>query len=566
MNRTVLVLLAAMLAVAGALFYRWCALAPEAEPVRRLVRDPRLVVEPAPLCAAHRSEAELQDCNACHDLTAAVPSEKCLGCHEEIAERLAAASGHHGRDLGGECVACHDDHVESIIDFDRTAFNHQRALYPLRGRHAALECEDCHVGARGFRFIGIAYGDCAVCHADPHKGELSVAGSACASCHDEEEWGGRHLSFEHNRDSRYPLLGAHAALDCEACHEPPGADRPLGEARFKEIGTECAACHEDPHAAQFGATPCENCHREAGFTGGEVLFRHEDFAPFPLEGAHAAVECVECHRGQAAGDVPLYRGVSHECAACHEDPHGGQFGAGDCATCHDLASFTGRAVLFRHEDFAPFPLTGAHIATPCAGCHEPQEGAAFARFRGVPRDCAGCHEDPHQGSLSQQDCASCHVTASWSVSGDLFSHDRDTTFPLDGAHRAVDCAACHQGPVYRPAPQDCAGCHVAEAECLAGRVQVGGEWETWPPSPHAGRVACEECHDTSAPRQSAASYAARCAACHTPRYASLHLAQMALLSGLASGTDDERVRACLWAGGHDFAAAENRARALLEKR
>ncbi len=566
MNRTVLVLLAAVLAVLGALLYRWCALAPAAEPVRRLAHDPRLVVEPAPLTAAHRNEAELQDCNACHVLTAAVPSAKCLACHEEIAERLSAASGHHGRDLTGECVACHPDHVESIVDFERETFNHLRALFPLRGAHAQLQCEECHTGAAGFRYIGIAYGDCGVCHDDPHRGELSAGGSACATCHDEEEWGGRHLSFDHDRDSRYPLLEAHAALDCEACHEPPGPGKPLGAARFKEIGMECAACHEDPHAGQFGATPCEQCHTEAGFTGRDVLFRHEDFAPFSLEGAHAEIACDACHRGQAAGEVPLYRGLLHECAACHEDPHGGQFGADDCASCHNLASFTGRDVLFRHEDFAPFPLTGAHLATPCADCHAPREGAAFASFRGVPRDCAGCHEDPHQGSLSQEDCAACHVTADWSVSGERFSHDRDTNFPLDGLHRVVDCVACHASLVYCPAPRDCAGCHAAEAECLQGRVRVGGEVETWPPSPHAGRVACEECHDTSAPHQSPASYAARCAACHSPRYASLHLAQLTLLQGLASGTKDEKMRACLWAGGHNFAGAEARARALLEKR
>ena len=41
------------------------------------------------------------------------------------------------------------------------------------------------------------------------------------------------------------------------------------------------------------------------------------------------------------------------------------------------------------------------------------------------------------------------------------------------------------------------------------------------PDPHAGRLACTDCHDTGSPGQSMSSYAQRCAACHNEEYGQL---------------------------------------------
>jgi hypothetical protein len=129
------------------------------------------------------------------------------------------------------------------------------------------------------------------------------------------------------------------------------------------------------------------------------------------------------------------------------------------------------------------PLDGAHRAVPCRDCHKElgaspsrltlrQAGARVSSlpFNGVPRtSCASCHADPHAGQFTSRAgaCARCHETAQWHGAA-RFVHDRDTSFPLAGAHSRVPCAACHARVAqsggesrvhYRPLPTACEGCH-----------------------------------------------------------------------------------------------------------
>ena len=77
--------------------------------------------------------------------------------------------------------------------------------------------------------------------------------------------------------------------------------------------------------------------------------------------------------------------------------------------------------------------------------------------------------DPHSGQFADVDkvtrCVTCHNTAKWRPS--LFDHEK-TAFPLQGAHQAVRCQACHtnvkmvdEDPVlfYKPTPTACSACH-----------------------------------------------------------------------------------------------------------
>jgi hypothetical protein len=91
------------------------------------------------------------------------------------------------------------------------------------------------------------------------------------------------------------------------------------------------------------------------------------------------------------------------------------------------------------------------------------------RFAGLPLTCngAGCHVDPHAGQFAARTrgsaCTACHTEAAWASL--VFNHQTDTDYPLDGAHRRLQCAACHksqgQPPVvhYLPLPHRCEDCH-----------------------------------------------------------------------------------------------------------
>ena len=152
-----------------------------------LREHPDSVALPAPLSGVHACLEELDGCQQCHTWTHGVPDSKCLRCHELVGARLAAGSGYHGR-LRGTCASCHKDHDRSIIDFDREAFNHAQALYPLEGKHAAVDCADCHEGAaecptpgRRMRYLGLAFATCDPCHDDPHGAQFET--TLCDSCH-----------------------------------------------------------------------------------------------------------------------------------------------------------------------------------------------------------------------------------------------------------------------------------------------------------------------------------------------------------------------------------------------
>ncbi|HWJ95179.1 MAG TPA: cytochrome C, partial [Telluria sp.] len=130
-------------------------------------------------------------------------------------------------------------------------FDHAKARFALAGAHVRVACASCHLTPR-FRD---AARECAACHqkADVHKGSL---GAACESCHNVRDW--RLWRFSHDRQTKYPLEGAHAKLRCAACHASPA---PAGQP-IAAVGLDCIACHakDDEHERAYG-TRCEQCHQ-----------------------------------------------------------------------------------------------------------------------------------------------------------------------------------------------------------------------------------------------------------------------------------------------------------------
>jgi len=117
------------------------------------------------------------------------------------------------------CQNCHTlsgwKPIRSVPEFD-----HNQTRYPLRGMHQGVACTQCHV-KRVFTNVGK---QCADCHADIHKRQF---GANCEQCHSVKGW---QVSVQqiNQHQNRFPLLGAHAALDCTSCHKGAATGQFIG--------------------------------------------------------------------------------------------------------------------------------------------------------------------------------------------------------------------------------------------------------------------------------------------------------------------------------------------------
>jgi hypothetical protein len=174
-------------------------------------------------------------CQGCHrgDVKTHPTPTECVSCH-------GATDPHKGK-LGPRCEACHD-----TSDWKRILFDHDQSDFPLIGKHAKVACADCH-RTPDFRATPIA---CISCHQDKqHQGRLGIE---CGVCHNAVDW--KLVRFDHQRDARYLLEGAHAIITCEKCHTQAA----LASLR---LPTDCRSCHrsEDIHHGAFG-DDCAKCH------------------------------------------------------------------------------------------------------------------------------------------------------------------------------------------------------------------------------------------------------------------------------------------------------------------
>ncbi len=386
----------------------------------------------------------------------------------------------HG-EFSDECSLCHreDRWVPAVIGKD---FRHT-TRFPLVGAHTTAACRACHVSLE-FRK---APSTCVDCHQDAHRGEL---GRDCARCHTPRSFIDRAEMRRAHRTTRFPLMGAHAIADCEACHKL----QPQGALVWVGLDTRCEACHAaagfplatqrpPDHAEQGFALDCAQCHTTVAFS--DVRINH-DATGFPLTGAHRAVGCSACH------GTPFNPDLDTACVSCHQDdydqtddPNHRQAGfPTDCNLCHTTTSFD--EATFNHAATS-FPLTGAHVGQSCSACH------ADGVYDGKSTACASCHQDDydqatdpnHRQAGFSTDCTLCHTTTSFD--GASYDH-RNTDFPLTGAHVGLNCNACHADGVYNGKNTACVACHQADYD------------RTTDPNHRAGGFSndCTLCHTTTA--------------------------------------------------------------------
>jgi hypothetical protein len=382
----------------------------------------------------------------------------CASCHIDPHK-----GGFREAGFRGSCDNCHNTGGWKNNRLS-ASFEHQSTRFPLLGRHAQVECRNCHKSSDFSR--PVPHERCAACHQDPHGGQFAnrAAGADCSSCHRETGFKPALFDTATHAKSAFPLEGKHNGLPCANCHAPAGRETVYITGR-----RTCFSCHADYHAGEFASAPyrnqCSLCHTTAGFEQTTFSLLRHAATRFPLTAKHGAVACGGCHKETQQAERRFHFD-ERSCNTCHADPHGTQL---SCETCHTPEAW--RAVRPFDHSSTKFRLQGAHEKAACILCHVPSGQARTVITRAAPRfgdtraSCSGCHAatDPHGGQFGKgraEDCSSCHVPQSWKPP--VFDHDK-TRFPLDVAHRNVACDKCHKDlqtmRVYRDTPKECVRCH-----------------------------------------------------------------------------------------------------------
>ena len=411
-----------------------------------------------------------------------------------------------------------------MVRFDQKNFDHNTTGYNLEGEHKVIDCRSCHkpdniqdrnLKKRADTFLGLDEA-CLSCHTDFHQGTLD---KDCMKCHDMKAF--RPASkFNHDK-ADFRLKGKHKEVDCKECHKTEIRNGKEFQV-FNDIPfSDCVSCHEDPHKGKL-ANACAQCHTEDAFNlfVGKKSFDHNK-TKFALKGKHNSVDCFSCHK-KTSEPLNVFQdrlGVGvNDCKTCHEDAHEGKFG-NDCAKCHTEKSFKElKNMDFFDHSVTDYPLEGKHTEVDCKKCHsgsytDPIDFSA----------CNKCHQDYHKGDFlkdgSSPDCNECHsLIEGFGYTLYSIEQHQETAFPLEGAHMATPCFACHVSEEetwrFRDLGTDCISCHenVHEAKFAIDGVtdcKRCHEPNTWFPSrfdhnltafplegEHAS-VECKACHTSS---------------------------------------------------------------------
>lgn len=211
------------------------------------------------------SHAQLNGrCGACHTAfwSPVTMAGRCEVCHADVSDQIQNHTGLHGGLLGAlatpTCGNCHSEHGGPNGPLTAN-FDHNVLTFKLRGKHATVACNLCHVNAGSLQDLRNTPQDCFSCHAknDAHAGKF---GQQCGQCHTPDSW--KNAKFDHTIF-------------------------PVDHGSREQVAT-CATCHPD------GVTTytCFGCHRH---TVANVQADHE--------GRTAAVlaDCVRCHAGGRGG-------------------------------------------------------------------------------------------------------------------------------------------------------------------------------------------------------------------------------------------------------------------------
>lgn len=264
-----------------------------------------------------------------------------------------------------------------------------------------------------------------------------------------------------------PLIKPHKHLEgnkCLSCHEK-GKGVP---------NSKCLECHKEIQTSMkkkssFHGTQKEDCikchtdHKGGDFNS--VAFVSEKFdhskTGFSLAPKHEKIKCIECHKEQRGSksvnpkDTKFISAVT--CKSCHkkDDIHffKKEWAKKDCNSCHGVEGWK-KDTRFDHKHDANYALNGKHSETKCKDCHNSNKDRPYLSVykwkHFTQSNCLVCHTDPHRYSSASlkvinknpTQCSICHDESGWKKIHN-FSHNLDTRYPIDGAHKSLKCAQCH---------------------------------------------------------------------------------------------------------------------------
>jgi hypothetical protein len=167
-----------------------------------------------------------------------LPNNGCTVCHEDIHAGFIDDRFYPGQD----CGRCHTADNWADIGFD-----HDETGWVLTGRHALVECRDCHFGTadseKGYlQNFSVITGACMKCHENVHGDQFMENGMAdCAGCHSAAfDW--KADRFSHDQTT-FPLDGRHAIIECGQCHRPETNEEGKTIVEYKIKNFQCIDCH-----------------------------------------------------------------------------------------------------------------------------------------------------------------------------------------------------------------------------------------------------------------------------------------------------------------------------------
>jgi hypothetical protein len=282
---------------------------------------------------------------------------------------------------------------------------------PLEGypNHAAFEqeCRHCHAPVHC-----ITDRRCENCHKDVAQQRASGEGlhsllpgtDRCQTCHFEHQ--GREVvitEFAFRNVDHFKLSGFSLALhqtgyddqplNCQSCHS---------QSRYLTETLDCLTCHVEAehdlmaeHIDLYGLD-CMACHDGLDRFSG---WGHQD--SYPLDGAHADLDCLDCHVEKQ------WAGLPRDCAGCHEElaVHLDIFG-NDCQRCHTTSAWL-PAFLTNHT----FDLYhGSEELLECSTCHinNYTTNTCYECHDHQPDEMADIHEAEQIYEFDH--CSECHPT------------------------------------------------------------------------------------------------------------------------------------------------------------
>lgn len=511
-------------------------------------------ISPGDLTNAHSKFEGMGNCTLCHELGNKVTNNKCLDCHNEIQSLITQNRGFHANSQveNQSCTKCHSEHHGrkfDMIRFDEQNFNHNRTGYALEGAHKSVDCKKCHapeniknaeIRKRQDTYLGLDT-KCLSCHNDFHQGALPTD---CLSCHQMDAW--TPVTKFNHENADFKLRGKHLTVDCKECHKTTIKNGKEFQ-QFSDIAfNDCKSCHIDAHNNQLPGQ-CKQCHVENDWNifQGNRRFNH-NVTEFDLNGAHKTIDCFACH-DKRNSPLTVFQDRNNiaesNCVECHQDPHENKFGQ-DCNKCHQESSFLAlKDMDFFDHTVTNFPLEGMHVGVDCRKCHT----ESFT----TPIDfseCKNCHNDYHEGEFVENgispDCNECHsLQKGFEFTSFTIADHQKSNFPLEGAHIATPCFACHVDEAsdkwqFRNIGVRCIDCHdnfheeaISEkfmpnnncASCHGSEswdaVSFDHSQTVWPLTGKHTTVSCSECHFEFSEKneivsQNFVNLSNDCASCH----------------------------------------------------